>query len=114
MLSARRGQVSTRSISDIMFVIFVIIFGELSERKKIAETILKGIEPGSIPRKNETLPTVLVGPPRLKGQPTSQYTIGSAHAAASRARGSDFGDRDVGVRVKRESARGLRARIWGT
>ena len=47
---------------------------------------LKGIEPGSTPRKNETLPTVLVGPPRLKGQPTSQYTIGSAHAAASRAR----------------------------
>ena len=44
---------------------------------------LKGIEPESIPRKNETLPTVPVGPPRLKGQPTSQYTIGSAHAAAS-------------------------------
>ena len=28
-------------------------------------------------------------------------------------RGSDFGDRDVGVRVKGESAGGLRARIQG-
>ena len=44
---------------------------------------LKGIEPGSIPRRNATLPTVPVGPPRLKGQPTFPYTIGSAHAAAS-------------------------------
>ena len=44
---------------------------------------MKGIEPGSIPRKNETLPTVLVGTTSLKGQPTSQHIIGSAHAAAS-------------------------------
>ena len=42
---------------------------------------LKGTDPGSIPCRSEVLLTVPVDPPRLQGQPTFPYTIGSAHAA---------------------------------
>ena len=39
-------------------------FGELMDRKKIVETTLKRIEPGSEPLLNETPPTLVLCPPR--------------------------------------------------
>ena len=45
-------------------ILVVKIFGELMDRKKIAETTLKRIEPGSEPLLNETPPTLQLCPPR--------------------------------------------------
>ena len=45
-------------------ILVVKLFGELMERKKIAETTLKRIEPGSEPLLNETPPTLQRCPPR--------------------------------------------------
>ena len=94
------------------YILLVKIFGELSNKGKKPPKRLKGSEPGSIPRKNKTLPTVLVGPPRLKGQPNSQYTIGSDSRLQRFARGSDFRRSGCGNRrVNWAADGGLRARI---
>ena len=77
--------------------ILVMIFGELSNKGKKPPKRLKGIEPGSIPRKNETLPTVLVGPPRLQKDSRLPSTQSAPPTRQRLVRGSDLGCWDVGT-----------------
>ena len=68
------------------------IFGELMDRKKIAETTLKRIEPGSEPLLNETPPTLVLCPPRQKYESRLPYTIGSDPRRLRLVRWSDGSD----------------------
>ena len=63
----------------------IIFRGVHDERKKIAETILKGIEPGSKPLLNETLPPLQLCPPRQKTGSTSVHDRLRPTSAAFRA-----------------------------
>ena len=71
-----KGRVGTRFISDIMFVIFVIIFGELSDVENLAPRLNES-RTRVLTRRNETPSDCPSASTSAKGRPILQYTIGS-------------------------------------
>ena len=85
-----KGQVSTRSISGIIFVIFVIIFGELIRVKNLTKRLKQESNP-SLTRRNETPSDCPSATTSATGQPISPYTIGSDPRLQRFVRESDLG-----------------------
>ena len=85
-----KGRVRTRFISDIVFVFFVIIFGELIRVRNLTLRLKQESNPG-LTRRNETPSDCPSDPTSAKGQPISPYTIGSDPRLQRFVRGSDLG-----------------------